>query len=145
MKPFLERTDDPALIASIITNPRVWRWVSDGADGASFVPVIHPDVHYLTWGAGLFAFKRVKGECYETHAFSPVGADVDTGIAALAWMFSNTDAEKVFCFIPSYIRHAVRYARSVGFIEDGRLTKAVRHRGRMRDMILLGVSKWAEQ
>lgn len=144
MKLLLERTEDRAFLRSVVTHPRCWPWVGEG-DASDYEPLIHPDIHYLAWDDGFFAFKRVHGGLYEVHAFAPGAVTPEHGKAALQWMASFTDAVKVFSLIPAHKRHAVKFAQSVGFSVDGRLSGAYEHRGRMKDMILMGVTLWAAQ
>lgn len=144
MKPLLERTEDRDFLRSVVTHPRCWRWVGEG-DASDYEPLIHPDIHYLAWEDGFFAFKRVHGSLYEVHAFAPGAVTPEHGLAALELLESSTDAVKVFALIPEHKRHAVSFAKAVGFSCDGRLGGAYQHRGRMKDMILLGVTLWAAQ
>ncbi|WP_315132787.1 hypothetical protein [Achromobacter marplatensis] len=143
----MEVTADAAFIRRMVTSPRVWRWVQDGCDEAAYQPVLGDGVIYLRDGdAGLFAFKQVNAIAWECHSFMADSTRADAaGKESIRWMFENTSAEKLFCLIPSGTRHAVAFARRVGFEIEGRLKNAALRNGRRQDLIVLGVSKWAEQ
>lgn len=143
----MEVTTDPAFIRKAVTDPRVWRWVQEGGTAEAFQPVLGDGVIYLRDGeAGVFALKRINPITWECHSFMGDSRNADAAArAGIRWMFENTGAEKLFCLIPSGTRHAVAFAKRVGFQEEGRLKHAALRNGRRQDLILLGVSKWAEQ
>lgn len=143
----LEQTTDADFIRKSVVNARVWPWVQDGGNPADYVPVLAADVIYLRNGdAGVFAFKRINQITWECHSFMATGRGADdAGKAAIKWMFERTEAQKLMCLIPSGTRHAVAFARRVGFREEGRLQNAALRNRRLQDLILLGVSKWAAQ
>lgn len=142
MKPLLERTEDSGFLRSVVTNPRCWRWVGEG-DPQDYVPVIHPDIHYFGWSDGFFAFKRVESGLFEAHVCAPGTVTQELYFEALRLLSCSMSVVKVFALVHQHKRHAVKFAKSVGFSCEGRLVGAYMHRGRMKDMILLGMTPWA--
>lgn len=148
MKQSPERTEDVDFLVSIFTHPRIWPWVSeDGQRTEDYRPIIHPRVHYLRLDdRGVIAFRAVGAVMYESHvAMLPGVRSDDFACACVRWMWDNTEARKLTANIPARNRAAIAYARRAGYTQEGRITGAFLSRGKLHDMIMMGVSKCLKQ
>lgn len=144
----IERTEDTAFLKGIAAHPAVWPWMSEaGMKPEDYQPLIHPMVHYLRFGdCGFFAFRMMNRVLYDSHvAMLPYTRADEAAKEAVQWMWRNTPAEKLVAYLPVDNRHAIRFAKRAGYVEEGRLKNAVRPRGELLDLIVLGVSKWVTQ
>lgn len=144
----IERTEDVEFLRSVATHSRVWPWMKeDGCEPDQYQPLIHPSVHYLRFGdSGFFAFRMMNRVMFDSHvAMLPkTRADV-AARAAIAWMWENTEANKLICFLPPIKRHAIRFAQRAGYVEEGRLRASFLLNETLHDLVVLGVTKWATQ
>lgn len=136
------RTTDADYIRSVITHPRVWtRVAEDGQAASDYEPLIHPSVFYLKAPGGFCSFKPMSSVAWGMHAaFLPGAPEIEASVrSAIRWMFDNTPAQKLVAMPPAFNWHAAALARKVGFKDEGRITQAVRWRGRLHDMLILGI------
>lgn len=148
MKLSPERTEDVDFLVSIFTHPRIWPWVSeDGQRPEDYKPLIHPKVHYLRFAdRGVVAFRQMGSVLFEGHVAMLPGVRSDEFLkAAIAWMWSKTPAQKLYCQIAADNRQAIWYAMRGGFLREGRISRAFLRNGKLHDLIVLGVSKWPRQ
>lgn len=140
----IERTEDVAFLKGIATHPRVWPYITeDGCDAAAYEPVISPMVHYLRYeNKGFFQFAMMNRVMYACHVsmLPKVNAD-EAAKKAIQWMWENTEAQKLVCYLAPIKRHAIRFAQRAGFVEEGRLRAAFLLHGTLHDLIILGVQK----
>lgn len=144
----IERTEDVDFLRAIATHPRVWPWMKeDGCQPEDYRPMIHPQVHYLRFGDnGFFAFRMMNRVLYDSHvAMLPKVAADDAARQAVEWMWANTSARKLVCYLPPFKRHAIGFARRAGYEEEGRLKAAILLDNRLHDLVVLGVRKWPTQ
>lgn len=143
----IERTHDEAWVTGIVTHPRVWPWISeDGQDPATWR--MHPGAVALRYGDhGLFLLNPTTTVAWEAHTcMLPHTPDVDAAAReAMAWMFTNTAAQKITTSAFDTHRHAIALAKRAGFVEEGRLTAMVMWRGKPRDLFIYGVQKCPQQ
>lgn len=141
------RTTDEELIRSILTHPRVWaRVAEDGIEPHEYRPLRHPRVFYLVRDEKLCSFKPVNGVTWEHHiAATPGEGGIEQfALDCVEWMFENTPAEKLVAMPPSFNWHAAALARRIGYRDEGRITRCVKWRGRLHDMLVLGIEKWKQ-
>jgi hypothetical protein len=133
------RTEDRELLRSIATHPRAWaRIASDGLRPEDYEPQIHPRVHYLTDGRGYMSWRPMSTVCWEGHIVH-LGGDAEAfARECCAWMFAH-GAAKLAAMVPRFNWHALALARLVGFKCEGSLTSAVQWRGRLHDLIVMGM------
>ncbi|MFY2643715.1 GNAT family N-acetyltransferase [Achromobacter insuavis] len=144
----IERTEDVGFLRSIATHHRVWPWMKeDGCTPESYEPLIHPSVHYLRFGDhGFFAFRMMNRVMFDSHvAMLPKTQADEAARFAIEWMWKNTEARKLVCFLPPIKRHAIRFAQRAGYEEEGRLRASFLLNDKLHDLIVLGVKKWATQ
>lgn len=144
----IERTEDVAFLKEIATHPRVWPYITeDGSDAALYEPMISPMVHYLRYGdKGFFQFAMLNRVMYACHVSMLPKTDADEAAKrAIEWMWANTEAQKLVCYLPPMKRHAIWFAKRAGFTEEGRLRAAFLLHGILHDLIILGVQKCPEQ
>lgn len=138
----MTRSEDWRYITSIATHPRVWaRIASDGLQPEDYTPTIHPRVHYLTAPGvrGWFSWRPLSTICYEGHIAVLEGDAERFARDACAWMREH-GARKLAALIPAHNWHAKALALRVGFRSEGTLTDAVQWRGRLHDLLVLGMS-----
>lgn len=133
------RTEDVDLIRSIALHPRAWKRIaSDGMTQEDYHPVIHPRVHYLTDGHGFVEWTPLTNVAYQAHIVH-LGDALPFAREAVDWIFAE-GARKLVAMVPSYNWHAAKLAENVGFQLEHTLTSAVQWRGRMCDLLILGMS-----
>ncbi len=127
------RTFDAQFIKSVITDPEVWPWVSDGGSPANYEP--NMGEIYLRVGAGVMLFRPWAGAWWDVHIAMPRKCAAAVGFvgAAFQWMREQMGARGFVARMSSVNRAVLRLARAVGFKECGRV------RGCMRghDMVLM--------
>jgi hypothetical protein len=134
----MERTEDVEFICSIALHPRVWPRIS--CDGITdYQPTIHPKVHYLTDGDGWFCWRPLTTVAWEGH-IAYLGKDAELfASCACEWALTH-GAQKLVIMPPRYNWHAIKLAEKLGFQREGVLTNAVQWRGRLHDLIIMGLS-----
>lgn len=124
----LKRSFDATFINSVINDPRIYPWVAYripmGQLDIGPLLINARNVLLVNEGGGVF-FQWIWPHCYEAHIqFLPGFRGrfaFDSAREAVAWMFTNTDAEKLLAVIPVTHRGSQKVARSVGFVRTGRV------------------------
>ena len=147
-----ERTGDLELVRKILVQPPIWRWITD--DGApareDFKPPEHPGIWYvIVWDVaellGLFMFAQINSVCYEGHtcllrkAWGQRAHQAAVGVQA--WIWSQTDWQRIVTTVPANNRLALRFARRAGMLEYGINPKSWLKDGELHDQHLLGISR----
>jgi len=146
--------DDREKIQRVLEHPDVFKWMAD--DYANLGDVSRAVEVFLTSPKSIYVLMPVEGlvrifiarstTTYEGHGFAIPeirGAQATTNgiIDGLQWMFKNTEAKKIFAFIPDDNKRAIRFAHKVGYKTEGVLTKSLVRDGKLYDQILVGVTK----
>lgn len=148
----VERTFDYALVRRIITHPKLFPFCTEdgGPSLENFEPAEGNHIYYLIpfldVPIGVIIFVHQNAIMLSVHiCILPKwwGRAKEASIAALKWVFANTDYRKIIGSIPEYNRHARRLGLSIGFIEEGRQIMAFLKNGREWDLILMGIRKEA--
>ena len=116
------RIHDADHIRSIITAPGVWPWVSEGASAADYKPQMGAGI-YLQAGAGFLLFRPWSVGWWDVHVAMPrkSGPAKDVVLPAFGYMRSNHAAVGFVARMSSRNGAVIRLARSVGFVECGRI------------------------
>lgn len=147
-----DRTQDPALIRSIIAHPKVYPYVTDDNAPAveEFQPTEHPAICYVTAhdGAdllGMWCFIPHNSVCWEVHTYMLPGHGFRRSRTAArevaAWIFANTSCQRIFTNVPEYNRIALKYAQDAGMVEFGRNPQSFLKNGQLWTQVLLGLSR----
>lgn len=145
----LERTLDYELIRRIFTHPKLYPYIFDDFTGApeNFWPMESPALfHLLAYDGeellGMFVTHSINPLLWEVHhALLPHawgGRARAAGKAYLAWLWEHTRANTVFGCTPTCNPLAIRFAKSFGLKEIGRLTGCYLRHGELHDLIVLG-------
>jgi RimJ/RimL family protein N-acetyltransferase len=148
-----ERTRDYELARQIITHPQIYPAITDDSSPAreAYQPIESEALIYLALYddaelIGMFLFVPITGVTLEVHTcILPTAWGARAGEAArvaMAWIWANTPAARIVGSVPESNRLAHRFGkRAFGMTEYGRNPAAIRKRGRLQDLILLGISK----
>lgn len=92
---------------------------------------------------GFCAFYPVNGVTFDAHlCFLSRGAvNQDAFAQMLAWMWRSTRAARIVGSIPDYNRSAIKFSERAGFAVYGINPQSWMKDGRLRDLILLGISR----
>lgn len=142
---------DIQLIASTVTNPRIWSSVSDDASSSpeDFKPIISSSVIYLGMFAddefhGLFMLHQHNAVCWEVHTcLLPIawGKASVFAAACVEWVFNDTDCQRLITNVPEGNLLAKRLAMSAGMQPFGINHKSFLKNGILLDQTMLGISK----
>lgn len=147
-----ERSEDAGLIRSIITNPRVYPWLTDDSSPSreDFQPTIHPLVWYvLVWDEkellGLFMLTGQGAACVEVHTCLLPNAWGERTVAAARgmsrWVWENTRSNRIITHVPIFNRLARRLAIQAGMRQFGLNEKSFLKRGQLYDQMLFGITR----
>lgn len=152
----IDRTFDPFEIMAVLSNPDIWNAIS--FDGQL------PDIDGLPFGddhiwlitkingipVGVNYFNRLNPKMVEFHpsvlpVYRPVFA-YDSVKMGIDWIIDNTDIEKLTVQIPECFDRVMRFAKRMGFTEEGVFKSAYPKENKMIDIHLLGLtrSEWAD-
>ena len=148
-----ERTRDLELVRKILVIPRIWRWVTD--DGApeleDFTPAQAAEHtwYVIVWDVaellGLFIFHPHNSVTWEVHTCllpkSWGERAQQAAVGVQAWMWSQTDWQRIVTTVPANNRLALRFARRAGMVEYGINPKSWLKDGELHDQHLLGISR----
>ena len=151
--PFISRTRDRELIRSIMTNRWVYRHITDdGSPSAQeFGPPMDERIVYLAASndsgdvLGIFMLHPHNSVCYEVHtcmtpaAWGPFAKDA--GAAGCAWMFENTDCQRIITNVPAYNKIAAKFAIDCGMTQFGINDRSILKSGVLHDQVVYGLSK----
>jgi len=148
------QTRDADLVKRIITDPRIYPWVTEDDappverfDCAGVVDA--PGVYFLSPldgadVAGVFMVHRHTSSIYEVHTcILPKywGRSIEAARALIAWVFDNTGCRKLITLVPENNRHALALAKNAGMQEQGCITQSYLKGGKMLDQIILGIGR----
>lgn len=143
---------DVALLKGVITHVAIYEECADDFSPSrqEFEPVMHPSVLYLVVRdhgvlQGLFFFHPINAITYEVHTclLPHCWGHAARLIARemLKWLWANTAIYRLITSVPDYNRKASIFARAAGMKEYGRNPESFMKEGKLRDLILLGISK----
>src|ERR1700722_2317169 len=125
-----ERTEDWALVKSIITHPRIYSHMGD--DSAISREMWEPQKNEAIWYItvrdegelmGLFIFFPENSVCWQVHvALLPIGwgkKAIEAFEDCIRWVFKNTACERIVGSVPMWHFPAMRLARAAGLVEYG--------------------------
>ncbi|MEW5709849.1 MAG: GNAT family N-acetyltransferase [Pseudomonadota bacterium] len=151
----IERTFDAELVRKILTHPQIYPHVSD--DGSpppeEFDPreSVRNDAMYFLVPmaaerpAGLYVIYPHNSIMYEVHAcILPEyrgAAAREAARAMVQWVFAHTPCRKLIALVPAFNRLAHQYARRVGFMDVGVITRSYLKAGVLYDQHLLAIEK----
>jgi hypothetical protein len=142
---------DSALIQSTLTHPLVYpRITDDGSPAVDKFQVVFGNYGYLgAWDAetflGLWMCVRVNAATIEVHtcllplAAGPKG--LQAANACAAWIWANTDFDRIVTNVPEFNRLALRFAERAGMVQYGENVRSYRKDGVLHNEILLGLSR----
>ena len=145
----LEPTCDVGLIKSIIKDKDIWDYVSEDQAIETYEPQIREGIVYLLASdekpMGLFVYEKKGQILAEVHScvlkpFRGVRA-LEMAKASLAWIFRNTDMQKVITNVPIYNTSALLLALRAGMVMEGTNRKSFCKNGRIHDQYLLGITR----
>ena len=146
-----KRLDDYEIIRETITNPRIYRWLTDDTspEREQFKPIESDLIWYI--GAyrdgkylGLWMFVPQNGICWEVHTCLLPQAWGESAMAAkeLAnWIWVNTPCQRIITNVPTYNKLARILAVNTGFKQFGINEKSFLKNGTLHDQLVLGLSK----
>jgi RimJ/RimL family protein N-acetyltransferase len=151
----IERCRNYSLLWQIVMHDSIYRITSDDFSPSPSqwkIAERHDFVYLLARQAteplGFCAFYPVNGVTFEAHlcflSRGPVNQDAFAQM--LAWIWKNTRATRIVGSIPDYNRSAVKFSERAGFQVYGINPQSWMKDGRLRDLILLGISRpnlWA--
>lgn len=148
----IERTQDWPLIKRIVTHEKVWPHVTDDYSSAPelWEPIQHESAFYVLVSEdgnslGLFALYPHNRICWAVHTclLPECYGETSRRIAreSIEWVFSNTECLRIITEVPAYNRIALKFAKDAGMTEYGVNPESYMKGGKLRDLILLGISK----
>ena len=148
----IERTREWELIKSIVTHPKVYRAVSDdfSAMPEEWNPNQSEDIHYLLAShdektLGMFILVPQNRICWQVHTcmLPESYGELTKKIAleSIKWIWEHTECLRIITEVPFYNRLAFKFAKDCGMIQYGINPQSYMKNGKLRDVILLGVSK----
>jgi hypothetical protein len=153
----LERTEDVALISSIINHPEIKPHII--LDGQTDLPIpIHPSVYHLipkidvgvepgmieSIPIGIVMFFPVNPICWNPHVcILPQyrGMGTEALMWGIEWMFSNTECKKLIAHPPVTNTAMIQVFKKLGFHLEGVSPKSVMKNGELVGRILYGLEK----
>ena len=146
------RTTDLAIVRRIMTEPSVYRNITDdGCPPASdFRPVDDPRLWYVLVydGAnviGLFMFVPLNAATWEVHTcLLPVARGPLAHQAAwevLDWLWSNAPCQRLITNVPAFNRLALRFAKEAGMQQFGFNPDSYLKGGKLHGQYLLGIDR----
>jgi RimJ/RimL family protein N-acetyltransferase len=148
----IERTRDWERVRSIVTHPKVYGAVTDdySLSAEEWKPNETEDICYLLVSEdekplGVFILIPQNHICWQVHTcFLPESyGDIAkrAGFGSIQWVWDNTECLRIVTEVPIYNRIALKYALDCGMKEYGINPKSYMKQGKLRDVILLGISK----
>jgi len=152
----IEETNREQDIMYVLSHPAIWDAISfDGCLVEDAKLEFGDDhIYLITKSDGRFIginyFKYLNPKMVEFHpSVLPLYRSIhayDSVKMGIDWMFTTTDIEKITVQIPECFGRVLRFAKRMGFIEEGRLSKAYPKMNKMIDINLLGLTRleWAD-
>ncbi len=140
-------TNDAEYVTRCLTSPSLWRMSSDdgmiGIDPELFFATIGNNIWLRTPHGVLIGDPRNFITCEAHLALLPEAAGIAVIICkgAIAWMFENTQFERITTSIPEYNKLAIRLALKSGMELMGVNQKSFKKNGVLFDQYLYGISK----
>ena len=149
---YFERSKDYALIRGILTQPSIWRHISDdfSPEPDEYRPIESESIWYvMVWDGnellGLWMFHPHNGICWEVHTALLPDAYGDRARAAAIgmtkWMWRNTPCRRIITHVPANNRLALRFAIEAGMEVYGTNPASFQKGGKLIDQICLGISR----
>ncbi len=144
---------DEALILSTLTHPLVYPRIADDASPpaeAFKVAFNYPNIGYLgAWDGetflGLWVVDRRNAATVEVHTcLLPLAAGskgLEAANACAAWIWANTDFDRIVTSVPDFNGLALRFAERAGMVRYGENIASYRKGGELHNEILLGLSR----
>ncbi|PWT72949.1 MAG: hypothetical protein C5B60_08835 [Chloroflexi bacterium] len=147
-----ERSFDYDLIRSVLTHPRLYRYLADDTSPPAyeFTPQQHPAIWYVTVRddrelLGLWMFVPQNGVCWEVHTALLPNAWGERGQLAArllpGWMWRNTSCRRIVSNVPTTNRLALHFALKAGMKIFGVNEASFLKNGVLCDQVMLGISK----
>ncbi len=147
-----EKTNDPALIKSVMAHPACYAALHDDFAPAreDWEPAIHSAIHYYAVRnnrdlIGMFMCSQHSAIEIEVHtAFLPKAWGNDARPAAcefLRWIWEKTPIERIIGKIAASNVASLDYAESLGFKVFGVDERSKMYGGRLCDQIYFGMSR----
>jgi RimJ/RimL family protein N-acetyltransferase len=147
-----ERSKDWPLIKSIVTDPKIYPWVSDdfSPKREAWEPIQDPAVWYVVVRdsdsvLGLWMLVPDNSICWKIHTcILPSAWGQKARLAAKElgpWVWDATPAMRVNTDVPAYNRLAYKFALVAGLKQFGVNPKSVMKNGKLHDQIMLGISR----
>jgi RimJ/RimL family protein N-acetyltransferase len=144
-----ELSTDKALIRQVITDPAIYSRMGDdfAPPAEEYQPPDGPFYLIVRDGAellGLWAFFPENAISWEIHtALLPIAGNRVWKAAQgmLAWLWANTNCQRLWTKVPEWNRQALIYARRAGMREYGRNPDSFMKNGKVHAQILLGISR----
>ena len=143
----LERSEDMALIRSIIEHPGILPFIWDKPDR---IPVyvhmlIHNMIAYLDSAViGIVTFVPLNSITWNPHiSILPDYRGHGTAVmrAATKWMFEKTGCRKICAFPPTYNKPMIRVFEKCGYKHEGFSPRSFEFKGIICDRLLMGIEK----
>ena len=145
------RVYNPRLIKDIITCPTMWRTVAeDGQDPESYQPDLEKGCWLLIQGnrgtVALYNFRAENSVTVEAHTHTVLSARREYrhagAYAALRWLYDNAPFyKKMNIQIPVIHKNVRRFAREVGFKDEGINRASYLKNGAVHDQWRLGLTR----
>ena len=144
----IARTHDMELVRSIMSHPAIWPHIHDD-NTQDCEPLDHEGFYWLAVSdgepAGVFLVHATNSVCFEVHTclLPRIWGQAATVAASLckAWVFGNTDCEKIITHVPAYNQTALRFALRCGMKREGTNRASYLKDGKLMDQHLLGITK----
>lgn len=150
----IERTKDRDFVNSVIRHPKIYPHVSQdfspapekfdcapmiAAEGILFLAPV-----FDSGPGGVFMVHPHTHIVHEVHTcILPEywGRSAEAGAGLIRWVFEHTPCLKLITHVPVNNRLAYKLARTVGMVDEGRLTRSYLKNGVLLDQIILAISK----
>lgn len=142
----IKRTFDLDVIHSVFKNKNLAKYLTDDFTEIEEYP-IHDMIYYLeardTELIGLFMCVQMNSICLDAHvAMLQRGRKTKVaGNEAIEWIFKNTGYEKINATIPMFNKLAIKYAKDIGFTEEGVNRGSFIRNGKIHDQLYLGIRR----
>ncbi len=143
---------DAALILQTLRHPLVYPRIADDATPPAEECELprQPSIGYLgAWGGdtflGLWVVDRRNAATVEVHTcLLPLAAGskgLEAANACAAWIWANTDFDRIVTSVPVFNALALRFAERAGMVRYGENIASYRKGGELHNEILLGLSR----
>lgn len=147
----VRRSFDYAALNAAVTHRRLINWLCDDGFDTESLPEEYPDSFIILEAlqgdkpAGFFVYHPTNCATVEVHTVLLPCAWGDDAIelakASTAWIFENTNYQRIITQVPENNRHAQNLACNAGLIFYGVNQKSWLKGGELYDLHLFGLSK----